>query len=422
MRLGLSVLLALTACTSSPVSPASTSVPAGTSPSIALATTTTSVTLNVQRNEQTHDFTTEVELDDLPGQILVSRSNTVSMVTPRGDQVWTEAVSNPNSQATWSYRGDVAYADFIDSQPVIVVIRPDTSRQVMETEIVPFYFHWDPEGGSVGFLGSGSNGLLAGLASPGVNEVRLIDRGGPFYFDWHPAGGRFIAHVGARELREYDLVSGDTFTQVAPTGTFQAPQWTTQGVVYGQPGRVSITASGLSRRIQSSATDVMVGTPGGDSVRIATAQGSVSFSASSNGMIAISEPESLSVVEADGSTTAVSDNLILAFQWSPNGQYLAYLEQVDNDLSFRWVIWTESEEVAFDAFLPSPTFFNVYVPFWDQYSRSMTIWSPDSKAIVYSAAVGLESEEGEIFIQPISSSQSATSFGPGDFASWSLVR
>ena len=252
-----------------------------------------------------------------------------------------KAVSNPNSQATWSPGGAVAYSDLIEQQPALVIIQENQTRQVIETEVLPFYLHWAPSEDHIVFLGSSPAGLEAGVAR--VSELRSerLDVGGPFYFDWHPDDPKIIAHVGATELREY-AVDGTVRTVVPTTGVFQAPQWTSEGVLFGLPGRVSITARGLSGRLQSSATDVFLGTPGGDASLLATMGEPTAFDRSSTGRIAISEPGRLIVVDDGTPRKLISGELVLAFQWSPDGHKLAYLEQVA-DLSFRWVVWTESE-------------------------------------------------------------------------------
>jgi Tol biopolymer transport system component len=85
---------------------------------------------------------------------------------------------------------------------------------------------------------------------------------------------------------------------------------------------------------------------------------------------------------------------VLAFFWSPNGKRIAYFEPllVMNeygglvlflDLS---ILDVETGRILnIGQFLPTTAFLKEVVPLYDQYQRSSTIWSPDSKKIVVNA-------------------------------------
>ena len=63
--------------------------------------------------------------------------------------------------------------------------------------------------------------------------------------------------------------------------------------------------------------------------------------------------------------------------------------------------------------MPTETFVTQYLPFWAQYTRNLTQWSPDSSAFAYAAADG---EEGEIRIQPLDGE--VESVGAGEMVIW----
>ncbi len=91
-------------------------------------------------------------------------------------------------------------------------------------------------------------------------------------------------------------------------------------------------------------------------------------------------------VESDRPTT-VSQDPVLAYQWSPNGESLLYLTTVSgaDHPGFRWAVWNGENSRFFQPVTLTTTFATSYLPFWDQYSRSHRLWAPDGSAFAYSA-------------------------------------
>ena len=85
-----------------------------------------------------------------------------------------------------------------------------------------------------------------------------------------------------------------------------------------------------------------------------------------------------------------------------------------NGLEWRFV--RDAEIIAGDPFVPSQEFFNSYVPFADQYERSSTWWSPDSRAIVFAGAI--DGEEG-VWVDLVDDERGAVRVADGDIAFWS---
>ncbi|MCA9979440.1 MAG: hypothetical protein KDD89_01350, partial [Anaerolineales bacterium] len=108
------------------------------------------------------------------------------------------------------------------------------------------------------------------------------------------------------------------------------------------------------------------------------------------------------------------DKDVLAFFWSPNGRYIAYLTladqvhpRLDDDVPPRIVggyaagqpvpqprdieeLWLELHLLDVDQgqhrlltlFQPNALFVNQFMPYFDQYALSHPLWSPDSQALV----------------------------------------
>jgi len=419
IRVVFAFAILLTACTSTPA-PAPTTLPE----SERTEQTTASTPATTQAPDK-GGFDAEVTISDLTGRLAISTATEASIVRPDGSTVWAGDVNNPNSQPTWSPLGDLAYAEIDGEATEIVVVHPDGSIQTISSPVLAFYMHWSPDGRSIGFLGNGGQSIVFGVATPEIDATEIVDNGTPYYFDWNPDSSSLIAHVEGSEVREISSDSKQVEVVELTGAAFQAPQWTESGVLRQREGRISITANGLSSRLQSSSQDIILGELGTEGEVVATILGLGSFSANINGDVAVhqahDEGTRLSVFEPDGAETVISEKTVLAFQWSPDGNRLAFLEQVTEGFSFRWVVWAHDDVVAFDAFVPSFGFMTRYQPFWDQYSRSLTIWAPGSDALVYSAQAVDDPAAGIIYIQPISVASSPFEVGTGDMAAWSFT-
>jgi TolB protein len=160
----------------------------------------------------------------------------------------------------------------------------------------------------------------------------------------------------------------------------------------------------------------------------------------------------LQVVDvATRSVRTLVEDTILAFFWSPNGQYLAYLTldqmvQVDgrqsslnrsngiygngrgagdspqesalaSSLSLKMGLVEVATGVGrhLYTFTPVPLFVNQFLPFFDQYSLSHHLWSPASDALVLPV---MAEDKPQIMVLPIDGA-SAWPIGDGVMAFWS---
>ena len=87
-------------------------------------------------------------------------------------------------------------------------------------------------------------------------------------------------------------------------------------------------------------------------------------------------------------------------------------ERVDAD-----DVWDGEDVIRFARVRPTATFVREYLPFFDQYSRSLTLWSPQGDAFTYAG----RNDDGDtgIWVQPVEADRPAVRVSDGQFASWS---
>jgi Tol biopolymer transport system component len=143
----------------------------------------------------------------------------------------------------------------------------------------------------------------------------------------------------------------------------------------------------------------------------------------------------LSVADADGKNPQdVAKDHVLAFQWSPNGQRIAFLtvttagsssrrfsglaQAGGQDLRLQWQVLDLATGKVSNAatFLPTDNLMNM-LPYFDQYSRSMTFWSPDSQRLVYAA----QEPDGSssIYVATVDGANPPQKISGGVIACWS---
>jgi dipeptidyl aminopeptidase/acylaminoacyl peptidase len=368
------------------------------------------------------------EVDGLGGRLAVldENGNLVTM-DPDGSHEITLAEVEPGRsevrQPSWSRDGGrIAWVHLhvTEASTLAVGVATSTDRGTKATEsrtlVTPFYLSWDPTSSRIAYLASPGGGEieLAILELAGHSSGTPLDTGQPFYVSWGPEGDRMLVHVGTTRLQTLGL--DGTLTTVADRpGAFNAPVWTADGrsFVYAS------TRAGHQQLVVQD-TDAERGRS------LVPFEGLITFVVSPDGERVAFQPfmggeaSPLTVVDvASGRTTEITDQTVAAFFWSPDGERLLYMDPdpTGDRVWFRWGVWDGERAFTTPRFIPSQRLFDEYLPFFEQYAQSMSLWSPDGSAFAYP---GMD-ENGDtgIWIQSARSDRAPVMITEGDFVAWS---
>ena len=206
---------------------------------------------------------------------------------------------------------------------------------------------------------------------------------------------------------------------------YRAPAWSTKGAIL-----IVLTQELTGRDVLA-----LVNYRGEIQKTIGVIEGYTSFLWSPNGKLAaISnttgenpfEYKGLILVNLDGNlVNTLSTNTISSFFWSPDATKIIYSTRPNNNGIMSWILLdiinnTESELIKF---IPSDEFY-VMMAFFDQYAYSHSIWSPDSKSVVFSGNIvdqssmePLDLPDTNIYVLDISSGDTHI-LDKGTFATW----
>jgi hypothetical protein len=324
--------------------------------------------------------------------LVVSDSEGVVVLSETGEVIARLGVVEEGSlafQPTWSPDGTaVVYTELTGDTATLVITELDGEAVRLPRETFPYYFSWDPDGSRFVTLrnADAAGGILVeSVARDGTTEE--IDTGAPYYFDWDPAGGRYLAHVGSDRLAIVEPgLEPDAFDFAA--GSFQAPAWSDEGQVY----------------LRQSAAGHTLAVDGGEGPRdVAQVVGAAQFVAS-GGRVAIQSfaatgdgngvearlqtlprvmPRAVHIVDLDaGVVTEIVDHNVIAFFWSPDGERLLIFDTPEAGTA-GWRVWDGDTIVDYPPFRPEPEWVASFLPFFDQYTTSMSLWDDAGTAFAY---------------------------------------
>jgi Tol biopolymer transport system component len=349
-------------------------------------------------------------------------------VAPDGSDavVLAEVVQNESLvvQPTWSPDGSrVAWVSLeaTAGEPAATLVTTTargSQRTEAHTAVAPFYLSWDPTSSRIAFLGSPQgDGIQLGVVdveAGGAHATRL-DGGDPFYLSWDPTGRELLVHVGFDRLDRLSL-DGSLDTVHAHPGSFRAPVWTADGASFVYAAGASAGQHLVVEDVARARADDLV-----------AFSGSIAFVVNPDGSriaYQVVEGENdvrpLSVIDREtGDIEQVSSGFAPAFFWSPRGDRLLHLlpEEDGGQVWFRWAVWGGDETLTSDRFYPSQTFGRDYLPFFEQYAQSMSLWAPDGNAFAY-AGVNEAGEDG-VWVQSVRPPGAAVRVMAGSFATWS---
>lgn len=350
---------------------------------------------------------------------------------------------------TWAPDGEqIAFVEFRNlglSDQRARVLSLDVSRRAPAVELFsseqyfPFYLFWSPDSRLVSFLSNAAveGDLALHSAAADGGGTRLVETGQPFYWDWSPLEDEILIHTGGSaaanpEARLALLAMDDSAASEAVDlrpGAFQAPAWSPDGryiaLVADKDGGDAL---------------LLLDQESGEQHEFAITKGLATFSWSPDGSsLAYTTPSSDGRQRAlyqhqpgrSAESRLLSAGLITAFFWSPDGSHIAIFEPTlirpGEDVSFELQepaeVYMSLKVLEIDSgmsrhlvnFDPSEAFLNL-LPFYDQYQRSIRLWSPDSRALVVTA-LDEQSAPGVYTIDIVSGT--FLRIASGDMAFWS---
>lgn len=293
----------------------------------------------------------------------------------------------------------------------------DPERLFYSRSQTPFYLYWSPDSRTLSFLANHpSEGIGLHLVSIGDgSESRLLATGQPFYWNWAASGRQILIHTGfigdEARLALIDAEGDGSGDNIAEPGLFQAPGISADGRYWayaeseGGASHVVIadTQSDEQRRERHAGLAAMAWSPVANQLAFIS-------SANRDGSSFVGP---LRLIDAQtGDVHLLSRETVLAFFWSPNGQYIAYFslsEGEEGDINVAWPVppndrrgglakpapqpvlpllslgvidVSTGEGRHLTRFRPTPLFVTQFIPFFDQYALSHRIWSPTSDALV----------------------------------------
>ncbi len=336
----------------------------------------------------------------------------------------------------------------------VVADEEDAEVRTLFADAPPVYLYWTPSADAVSFIANRPGGTFGLYLAPNEDNAatELLYEGAPFYWRWDESGERVLVHVNlASADARIGWVSRDNpdalDENAATPGFFQAPDVSASGDFLAFAEQDALGDS----RLVIEATNAANATER----RELPHEGLVAFawrpSDTGDDLALIRSPSPsphyygpLQLLEADtGNLETLADDVVLAFFWSPDGRYLAYLtplsgggsENVTETRQLQRVSQTlqpvqqaplllnlsvydtdTGDNTLLSTFAPSPFFLVQFLPFFDQYARSHQLWSPQSDAIVLPMLDG----QTESRVTVVSVDGTITPLTRGDLPSWSV--
>jgi len=327
-------------------------------------------------------------------------------------------------QPIWSGPDHLVYVEQGALGGELVVVGIDgAERQRVEFAAPPFYVYPRPGDGDAADIVSLRNDLEGGLAAEVIDadgNVSGLDGDFPFFFTW-TADGRVVAHLEGVFLEE-------VFPGRRPVadgiGAFGAPGSRGNDVVFirtaGGRSILSVLADGEVDDVATVRGPAQL-VVGGDRVAVRSVATDEGGAVEALAQTIPSLPSDTLVVVGldDGAVDIVATGGVVAFFWDPSGDRLLYLVVEDESRGqLRWHVWEEGTVSDYAIFVPDASWFANFVPFFDQYSQSMTLWSPDGDAFAFPGSV--DGEAG-VWVQHLEET-SATRVSSGSWVAWGPSR
>ncbi len=290
----------------------------------------------------------------------------------------------------------------------------------------PHYILWSPDSRNIAFLAPTLETLvLLVIDAEGAQPPHAIAVGAPSYLSWSPDSKYILHHLG----RGLGLVDGSFEVPSSPLPVhslaFRAPSWSYDSQTIAFTDQVNNVETLQISNFRGS-NEVTVTTLRGLSAFAwsPTANELAYTSITPNTDLGVFTYNGLNIFDADtGESRRVSEEEVVSFFWSPDGEKIAYVAVDRLDLSLAWHVVDRDgkSSTKLTNFIPGSEMLLSLFAFFDQYSQSNRIWSPDSEHLVY---VGRSvrtngSNEDQVWVLPVDGSAPPTAIASGRLAFWS---
>lgn len=409
------------------------------------------------------------EVTELSGQIAIVDTDfniaTFDLTNERLTTLTDDAADNRRYQwTTWSTDGRLAYfcCEANGQRPlsqIYVSVDGIASPELLyetENEYI-IYAAWSPADCASGD-GCRELAILANNITDGTLAVDIIEdsqegtitrlgTGNPFFYHWDSTGNDLIIHRNNQNLDIYNRISNDISQQLSnSSGTFQTPVWSPidNRLLVGVPNEDGTT------------TDLVIFDGNEQTTLVSGLEGLVAFLWSPDGSkIAYRTVDrfgfnNLIIIDAlTGEELNVSDvSGTISFFWSPDSSKIAFITiesatggrsakrnvtvpdmlpmqqfvQDDSPTALYWnVLDVETgDNIRYSPFIP--TFEMTYLlTYFDQFSPSHRVWSPDSTHLVYAGFIADAQPQPFVYIQDVAdASQTPQVITEGVFGIWSF--
>lgn len=413
---------------------------------------------------------------EIPGRlVLITKEGQMATVDPDGGNLRQLTSAGLYQFPAWSP----------DSQRIAVIGNTTAGSGVFTTadetdnllipiynESSPIYLYWHPDSQQVSFIANHPDGLALRLAPADASaESTVLATGQPFYWQWL-SPERAATHASGDMLRFVDVAGNGDPTGLGRGGFYQSPAVSAEANYFAYSERIAPAVGAPSENENENEGGEDEGGEDGEPSRQLVVWDAASetelFSQMHRGALAMSwnptapqlaytsptQPEERGLSfgplrlydVAAQSERLLTNERVLAFFWSPDGRFIAYItvqsranQQAEaaktrvgkwshiNDRQ-RGLLTLSIVDVATGirqplySYRPTLIFLNQFMPFFDQYAHSHRLWSPDSQYLVIPALFDGETADdvpvNRVMLIPISG-QPAMPIAEGVTAFWS---
>lgn len=316
-----------------------------------------------------------------------------------------------------------------------------TELYLSDTSVI--YYDWAPNGQHVTFLSNtGGSGLALRRVAATGGEAELLDAGQPFYWNWSPDSQSMLVHVGSSDGRLSVLRFGEIVTEdgldIEPTN-FRSPAYSPDGkqmlvagqTESGQAALLLADINGQNARVITEYDGLIAFAWSPNGKRIAYTIGRLTDDGGLAGHLTVADPT------GKGKPVELEDVKVYAFFWSPDSKSIAYFalhelpaptpapdstipENTGPRIVWGLSVMDAQKGATHEVMVPvyPPDKFTQYFPYFDQYHRSVTLWSPDSQNLVVTTYYANNSPPG-IFVVAASGNLEPRYLADGWGAFWS---